>query len=140
MRYERSYGAIVYKIKDDGIYILIEHMIQGHNTMPKGHIEEGESEVECATREIKEETNLDVTIDTSFSRDITYSPYPDIEKTCTYFIAELKEEEEKLKPQECEVNSLEWLKIDEAISSLTYQNDREVLIAFKEELQKRIRD
>jgi 8-oxo-dGTP diphosphatase len=62
-RHTRYQGAI---IKDHGI-LLIRHKV--HSTgraywvIPGGGIEGSESEEECVIREMKEETNLDVTID-----------------------------------------------------------------------------
>ena len=57
---EKSCGAITYKIENGIFYFLIEKMNKGHFSLPKGHVEKGESEVETAYREIKEETILDV--------------------------------------------------------------------------------
>ena len=62
MTHEKSCGAIVYRRYHGNIEILlIKHINSGHWSFPKGHVEEGETEVETAQREIKEETNLDFT-------------------------------------------------------------------------------
>ena len=54
MKIEQSYGAVVFK----GNKILIEHMVQGHISIPKGHVEGDETPSQTAIREIKEETGL----------------------------------------------------------------------------------
>ena len=56
---EKSCGAVVYKKEEEKIYFLIEEMKAGHYSIPKGHVENNETEIETALREIKEETNLD---------------------------------------------------------------------------------
>jgi 8-oxo-dGTP diphosphatase len=62
MKKEYSYGAVVYQIKDGIPLYLIEHMHLGHTSLPKGHIEEGETPLQCTLREIKEETSLDADV------------------------------------------------------------------------------
>ena len=57
---EKSCGAIVYKKENDELKFLLVYQNNGHYSFPKGHEEEGETEIETATREIKEETNLDI--------------------------------------------------------------------------------
>ena len=60
MKKEKSCGAVVYKIINNQIFFLIEKMQRGHFSIPKGHVENNETEIETALREIKEETNLEV--------------------------------------------------------------------------------
>lgn len=40
MKKEKSCGAVTYYVNDGEIFYLIEHMVQGHYLLPKGHIEE----------------------------------------------------------------------------------------------------
>ena len=127
MKKEYSYGAVVYQYKNGQIVYLIEHMALGHVSLPKGHIEKGETPVMCAKRELKEETNLDVEIDTSFQYVITYLPKPDVSKDVTFFLG--KPTTLDLKPQLEEVESLEWVTLNQALSLFTFQTDKDVLIA-----------
>ena len=62
MKYEKSCGAIVL----DGGKILVIQQAEGHWGFPKGHVEAGETEVQTAIREIKEETNYDVEVNENF--------------------------------------------------------------------------
>lgn len=125
MKQEYSYGAVVYQKNKDQVLILLERMVQGHVSLPKGHIEEGETPVECAIREIKEETNLDVDIDTSFSHTISYQPGTNIKKDVTFFLATPKSQ--ILLPQLKEVSSLEWVDGKKAIDLLTFKSDKDTL-------------
>lgn len=64
MFHEKSCGAIVYRRFHGNIEILlIKHINSGHWSFPKGHVENGETEMETAKREIMEETSIDVIID-----------------------------------------------------------------------------
>ena len=134
MKLEKSCGAVVYKKSENGLLFLIEHMIQGHTSIPKGHVENNETEEETALREIKEETNLEVKLDTDFRHTISYSPAPNIMKDVIFFVAEATSE--KLINQECEVTSLEWMDYQTAYEALTFDSDKETLRLAKEYLDK----
>ncbi len=123
---EKSCGAVVYKPEDGAYLFLLERMKLGHISIPKGHVEEDESEEETALREIKEETNLDVVLDAGFRRVVSYSPYPGCVKDVVFFVAKAKEHAEP-RPQECEVTGLLWAPYPEAKTLLTYDSDRQVL-------------
>ena len=119
---EKSCGAVVYKLEDKQIYILIEKMQRGHYSIPKGHVEKDETEIETALREIKEETNLEVSIDSNFREVVSYSPYSGCIKDVVFFVAEAKSD--ILINQEIEVSELKWLKPAEAIDILTFDSDK----------------
>ena len=136
MKTERSYGAVVYKLADNKILYLIEYMVLGHISLPKGHIEKGETEEECAIREIKEETGLDVIIDTSFRETTSYSPAKDVMKDVTFFTALINSD--KIFPQKEEVNHIEFLPYEEADKILTYQTDRDVLYKADKYLKRKL--
>ena len=125
MKQEKSCGAVVYMLQYGQLYFLIEHMKLGHISIPKGHVEGSETEEETAIREIREETNLDVRLDTVFRHDVNYSPYEGVQKHVVFFAAEALTLD--LKNQECEVSSLEWLPFEQAYNAVTYETDKEVL-------------
>lgn len=85
MQHEKSCGAIVYRKSHGNTEILlIKHINSGHWSFPKGHMEAGETEIETAIREIKEETSVDVMIDPTFRETVSYFPKRDTQKQwCT---------------------------------------------------------
>lgn len=125
MKFEKSCGAVVYKIEEGMLLFLVEHMVQGHTSIPKGHVEGNETEEETASREIREETGLEVKLDTVFRYDIYYSPEEGVRKQVIFFTAEVISGD--MRNQECEVTSLEWLPYDKAIEAVTYDTDKDVL-------------
>ena len=134
MKKEKSCGAVVYKTEAGTRLFLAEHMALGHTSLPKGHVEKGETEEETAIREIKEETNLDVTLDTRFRHVISYLPYPGVRKDVVFFVA--KATSGSMINQECEVSSLEWLPYEEAYTAMTYDTDKETLAEAKKYLER----
>ncbi len=122
---EKSCGAVVYKREKGELLFLVEHMIQGHTSLPKGHVEGNETEEETALREIREETNLEAQLDTSFRHTITYSPREGVIKDVVFFVAEAREG--RMINQECEVSGLEWLPYAQAAEAMTFGSDRETL-------------
>ena len=125
MKHEKSCGAVVYRIRDGYPEFLVEYMKKGHVSIPKGHVEGNETEAETAIREIREETGLEVRLDTVFRHDIYYSPEEGIHKQVIFFAAEAVSED--MKNQECEVVFLKWMPYGKAIQVVTYDTDKDVL-------------
>lgn len=128
---EKSCGAIVYKKENNELKFLLVHQSNGHYSFPKGHVENNETEVETATREIKEETNIDVNIDTNFRSVITYLvESKNVMKDSVYFVA--TPTTHNLKNQEGEINECGWYNYDEVMEKLEFDNIKEVFIKANE--------
>ena len=112
-------------MKEGKRFYLIEKMRLGHYSLVKGHVEGNETEEETALREIKEETNLDAKLDTSFRQVITYSPKVGVIKDVVFFVGEIQSLD--VKAQEEEVNQILFLEFEDAINTLTYESDKEIL-------------
>ena len=129
MKYEKSCGCIII----DNRKVLLVKQTSGDWGFPKGHVENNETEIETAIRETKEETNIDVEIDEKHRYVIEYSPKENVWKEVVYYIAKMKSD--TCIPQESEIEKIEWLVFEEALSKLTYNNTREILKQVIEDLK-----
>ncbi len=130
---EHSYGAVIYRIKNGKTEFLLEKMLLGHISLPKGHEETGETPKETALREIKEELGLTAFLDMSFEKTITYSPKKGVTKDVTFFIATVKED--PIIVQKEEVKDAFWLNYSDAFDSLTHESDKGVLKSAKKYIE-----
>ena len=121
MKQEKACGCIII---DNNKVLLVKHN-KGHWGFPKGHVEKDETEVQTAIREVKEETNIDVEVDESKRYSIKYNPEENITKEVIFFIA--KKIGGSIKPQESEINTVEWFDFEEALEVITYDNSKELL-------------
>ena len=126
MSYEKSCGAVVFRKYHGNIeLLLIKHVVGGHWSFPKGHVEAGETEEQTALREIKEETGIDVELITTFRKAVSYSPKRDTTKDVIYFLGKAKTFQ--YTPQEEEIAQIKWVEINLAHSFLTYDNDKQLV-------------
>ena len=122
MKYEKSCGTIV--INDNKVLVIQQK--QGFWGFPKGHMEQGENEIETAIRETKEETNLDVIIEDKTRFCLTYFiEDKNIHKEVVYFVAKVDGKVD-IKPQIEEVNSIAWIDIAKVEDILTFDNLKEL--------------
>ena len=138
LKKEKSCGAIIYKYDNSCLYILLLKHNLGHWSFAKGHMESSESEIDTALREIKEETNLDVEIDSNFREVSFYSPKKNTVKEVVFFLATPTSYE--YLPQVSEIELVEWFLVDDALKQLTYENDRQVLKKADYYLSKKLTD
>lgn len=124
MKYEKSCGAVVFRRTDDIEYLLIFNKkgdTVGHWGFPKGHVENNETELSTAKREVFEETGLSPEFVRGFRALSQYSPAPDTTKDAIYFLA--KDKGEKIIIQKSELADFKWCKLEEAIEILDYDKD-----------------
>lgn len=108
---------------------LLLHYASGHWDFPKGKIEKGETKHQAALRELDEETGLSAEILPGFEEQFSYwfRDFQDarlINKTVYFFIGCADEKEVVLSHEHI---GSEWLKFDDAMERLTYQNAKDVL-------------
>lgn len=126
--YEKSCGAVIlYKDRNTNEYQVL--LVKNHNgrfySFPKGHVELRETEKETAIREVKEETDLDVRILNGFREVSDYCPFGKIRKRVVFFLAVTKSN--RIKIQESEIDSYNWIPLKEAEKGCTYDNDRRII-------------
>lgn len=110
---EKSCGCII--LKENKVFLIgaRDDNDKLFWSFPKGHQEDGESDMETAIRETKEETNLDVKIvDDEPIKTGHFRRNGTIYKEILLFIAEPLNNEIKI--QEDEVEEAQWVRIDEA--------------------------
>ena len=122
---EISAGAIVYTlINDEPHYLLIENY-DGDWGFPKGHLEENETPLKAAEREIQEEAGLEVKLDDTFLKTIEYVLPNGSNKTVYYYLAAYENQE--VHKQESEIKEIKLLRYDEAINTLSYEDTKAIL-------------
>ena len=91
MRHELSCGFLIFQNRPRRSVLLL---VDGERLdLPKGRAKRGESKLECALRELEEETGLrksDISIVDGFRVETSYHPKRDTEKTVVLFAAELE--------------------------------------------------
>lgn len=117
MANEKSCGVI---IVDNDKVLLVKQKKSGYFNFPKGHMENLETEVETAIREVKEETNLDVKIDESKRFEISYEIKEGVLKTVVYFLGVITGG--YISAQESEISDIIWVEIDKVEDLLVFDN------------------
>lgn len=117
---EKSCGCVV--VNDDRVLLIR----QNDNSIgfPKGHMEIGETEIETAIRETREETGLDVNIISTKKYKIKYYVDEIILKEVTYFLAKPVNHNSKIIIQKSELIDANWFLKDDVGKSLTYEQLR----------------
>jgi len=127
---DKSCGVVLFN--SDKVLLLRHSSISsrggGHWDFPKGHIDDGETEIQTALRELEEETGIaHVNVIDGFRDTITYTfsgGQEQIGKEVVFFIATTKESKVTLSHEHIDYS---WLDFDSAFSRLTYDNARQVL-------------
>ena len=134
MKYIKSCGFIVYKRINNQNYYLLIKSTNGDIGFPKGHMENGESEIETAVRELKEETNVDVEPLGDFRYQIEYKMPNIIDtiKQSVYFLGRCIKDE--IICQETEVLEASFVSYLEALKLLTFEETKTVLRKIEEYL------
>ncbi|GAF39862.1 hypothetical protein FC83_GL000304 [Agrilactobacillus composti DSM 18527 = JCM 14202] len=133
---EVATGAVIYTIDAKGAlkFLLVKSKDRNFWGFAKGHVEAGETGEAAAVREIKEETNLDVTVDTTFHDKITY-PLPNGKtKVSIFYISQVAPDVTTTK-QLAEISDIEWFDYDQALAKLSYDNLKAVLIRAHQYIQ-----
>ena len=129
--YEHSCGAVVYRrINGEYRFLLIKNRRSNHWGFPKGHREKGETREQTAKREVLEETGIHINIIEGFCKDSQYKIGSRIEKRVEVFLGSTEDTQTVIQKEEIE--DYRWLRYPEALETLKFENDKEILISVKE--------
>ena len=121
-------GAVVLSKNNPEEILLLYQKKYNDFSFPKGHVEDCETLEECAIRETKEETGLDIRL--LYPLNIThYSNKHDGDVEVTFFLAQSLNDECVCPEKGCQIF---WMSYDEAMQKLSYENLRNVLKALEE--------
>jgi 8-oxo-dGTP pyrophosphatase MutT (NUDIX family)/phosphohistidine phosphatase SixA len=125
----KAAGAVVWREEVPfEIEVLLVHRPQYDDwSFPKGKVEDGESSIAAAFREVKEETGVTATF-TQFLGTSNYK-IADGKKKVKYWMAQAHPSTAPFVPN-VEVDKIEWVSIKEARHFLTHDEDREILDEF----------
>jgi 8-oxo-dGTP pyrophosphatase MutT (NUDIX family) len=116
------------------LYLLLNY--GRHWDYPKGHVEQGESDIDAAFRELAEETGIiHATRVGTFSHTLSYffrSKSGLIRKSVTFFLAHTPATDVTLSHEH---TGYEFLPYDAAVARVTYKSSKEVLRAANAYLQ-----
>lgn len=130
-------GGVVYRQRGDDVEVLLIFR-RGVWDLPKGKLEEGETIRECAAREVAEEVGIHSLPEITHSLEDTYHEYDQdgiyYGKTTHWFAMKLSAEPaEGFNPQSGEgIEEVQWVALQEAKSSVGYQNLVDVLTSFEQ--------
>jgi diadenosine hexaphosphate hydrolase (ATP-forming) len=128
---EPTSGGIVFRHGPKGdIEILLIQDAKDRWTIPKGHIEKGETPKQTAEREIKEETGLSEVEMMGWLGKINFRYRRQqslVLMTTEIFLAFAKKDTDALKPEEW-MNGIKWFKAAEALDKIEYEDIGKIIL------------
>ncbi len=120
--FEYSAGAFIYRRSGGGVSFLILKKRNGEHDLAKGHIEKGETAIDAAKREIKEETGIDAEFDRFFLESTKYFFFKKgkrIMKQVKFFLCEVKSDKVAISKEHL---GYEWCDYNEAVKKLGFKD------------------
>ena len=127
----RAAGGVVWRRSDDGGFeVLVVHRPRYDDwSLPKGKADPGESDVDCALREVEEETGLTCRLGPEL-HSTSYRDNKGRPKTVRYWAMEPVADGDPFVPN-AEIDEIRWLPAPEAVKLLSYDHDRPIVQTFE---------
>ena len=128
-------GTILINKHDIGLIYRSNH---DDYSFPKGHVEEGETTLECAIRETNEETKRDIVV--LDDKPIYVENYKDSKGNdcnCEYFLAKDNGTSDNTST---DTHDLIWTDFDKVSSVLSYDSLRKLWSEIKDKVEKHLED
>lgn len=127
---EACAGAVVWRKENNNYYVALVHDVFGRWTLPKGHLEKGETAKEGAAREVEEEIgvhHLDIAEKVGEIEYVAHDPETGpVCRAVIYFLARTDEKELKLKITGG-LDEVRWFPADELEHITTYDDIKQIL-------------
>jgi len=122
LRKTTSCGAVVWRQRDNKLELLLIKQFEHKDSwgIPKGHIDEGETLEQCAVREVREETGVNVRLGKRLPDVMTH--FKKEEKTVVSYLAEaVGNDEPRHDDPDSEVADAQWIPVDSLPKIHIYQ-------------------
>ena len=130
----RAAGALLWRDNSDlSLEVALIHRTRYDDwSLPKGKLEMGETALQCAYREVQEETGIRAT----FTRQLGTVEYEESgqEKRVKYWAAHCALTNSEFVPNE-EVDQMRWLSPSQALEQATHDSDKSIIEKFMSEEQ-----
>ena len=127
MNYEKSCGAVVFTKIDNCIKYLLIQNLTGIYGFPKGYVEDGESEIQTALREVFEEVGIKVELINGFrTEDEHLIPHKEnTMKKIVYFLGEYSNQD--FSYQKEELSNAELVDYETALTLFQFESSKRIL-------------